>query len=214
MNSRSFLSPRTKGAGAHGDASPPDSDGTVRPTGASGRRGRSTGGGAARALWLVSTPLLALALALLFLLTSGALTGREATYPRVLAVVVAVLAVVSLWRDSVEARREKASTGPAAPATKGDESDELDDEDPEGRRGAGLAVGRIIVLVAVTAVAIYLMGLLGFFIPAALLVGGGLVVLGVRSPWRVAAYTAGLVIGAYLLFVEALRVPFPATPWS
>ena len=76
------------------------------------------------------------------------------------------------------------------------------------------AVTRVLALAGVTVLSVYLMSWLGFFIPAALLVAGGIVVLGIRSPWRVAAYTAGIVVAAHLLFVEALRVPFPPAPWS
>lgn len=170
------------------------------------------GGRAARSLWLVIAPLIALALALLFLLSSGDITGREAAYPRGLAVVVALLAIVSLWSDSVEARRDRARTDSVPPTRSVD--DEPEDVGLEGRRGAGLAVGRVVAFVAVTSVGVYLMGPLGFFVAGTLLVGGGLVVLGVRSPWRVIAYTAGLITVAYFLFVEALRVPFPPAPWS
>lgn len=164
---------------------------------------------------MAAAPLIMLLLALLFLLTSGELTGREAGYPRVLAVIVAVLSAVAVFRDIVGARDEGVDSEPAA-AHPGDDEMEHHDaaDDPEGRRGAGLAVPRVLGFLAVSVVAVVLMNYLGFFAPALLLLGGGLYVLGIRSPWKVAAYTALLVTASYLLFVEALQVPFPPAPWS
>lgn len=175
-----------------------------QPSGA-GRLGRS--------LWLVATPLFMLLLAVLFLLSSGDLTGREAAYPQVLALLVIVLAVVSLAGDHREGMRQVT----AAPPSRLDH-DAADDsagpDDVEGRRGIGLAVGRVLAFLVVAVVAVILMSYLGFFLPSALLVGGGLLVLGVRSPWKVVAYTAGVVLVAYGLFVQLLQVPFPSAPWS
>lgn len=175
--------------------------------------------GVGRSLWLVAVPLFALVLAGVILATSGEISGREGNYPRVLAVVIVIMAVVSIRSDYVQARRE--TSGETVPEVDPEDPDahaellhEEGGEDFESSRGAGVAGRRVAALAAVTGLSIYLMTWLGFFIPAALLVGGGLIVLGVRSWWKVAVYTAGIVVGAYLLFVEALGVPFPPAPWS
>jgi hypothetical protein len=176
--------------------------------------------GVGRSLWFVAMPLFALLVAVLILAMSGGITGREGTYPRALAVVVAVLALVSIRSDYLTARRETA--GQAAPAlSAGEALDEHADplheeggEDFENGRGAGVAGKRVVALGALTGLSIYLMTWLGFFIPSALLIGGALLILGVRTWWKVAAYTVGLVVTAHLLFVEALGVPFPPAPWS
>lgn len=157
---------------------------------------------AVRSIWLISAPLLALALAALFVAESRDITGLEGTYPRVLAAVVALLAAVSIGRDTVEARRERSATAARSA-----------DGPLEGRRGEGVAGGRLALFVAVLVVSIGLMGWIGFFPAATLLVLGGLLVLGVRSAVKVVAYTVGVVVVAHLLFVEALGVAFPA-PWN
>ena len=161
-------------------------------------------------LWTAAAPLIALALALLFLASSGDITGREAAYPRLLAVLVSVLAVFSIVNDLREARAERATAAESGLDLHAD----AEDDGFEGRRGAGVHVRRVLLFIALTVLSVYLMNVVGFFLPAFLLLGGGLVVLGVRSPWRVVAYTVGLVGVAYLLFVQALQVPFPPAPWS
>jgi hypothetical protein len=161
-----------------------------------------------RSLWLMATPLLMLLLALLFLATSGNVTGREAGYPRVLAGLVGALALVSLVRDHSDGHRA------ADPEPHGADDDLADPDELEGRRGAGVAVRRILAFLGVSGLAVVLMSYLGFFVPAFLLLAGGLVVLGVRTPWKVVVYSVGVVLTAYLLFVEALKVPFPPAPWS
>jgi putative tricarboxylic transport membrane protein len=167
-------------------------------------------GKAARSLWLVSTPLIALAVAALFLAASGELHGLEAAYPRLLAVLIALLAVVSVWRDAVDARRTPADPSGAEVGPVDPDAEEVA---PEGGRGVGMAAGRTVAFVAVLVLTSWLMGMIGFFPAATLLVLGGLVILGVRAPRTVLAYTVAVVGVAYLLFVEALGVPFPA-PWS
>jgi Flp pilus assembly protein TadB len=177
---------------------------------------RSSRSGPLLALWLVTAPLVMLLLAVAFLLSSGELTGREGTYPRVLAVVVIALAGVSVVKDLTSGRRtfaaartSSAAAGAGAPASDVDE-----EHDPEGQRGLGLAVRRVVGFFALALVCVWLMTWVGFFVAALLLVGAGVVVLGVRTPWKVAAYTAGVVGAAYVVFVEALQVPFPPAPWS
>jgi hypothetical protein len=164
-------------------------------------------------VWLVIAPVIALALAALFLATSGDLHGLEATYPRGLAVLVALLAIVSIRRDAAEARRDRLISATAVDSDVEPVDTDAGAVDLEGRRGVGMATGRTLAFVAVLVVTTWLMGTIGFFPAATLLILGGLVVLGVRSPLRVASYTVGVVAIAYLLFVEALGVRFPS-PWS
>jgi len=163
---------------------------------------------AALSIWLVITPVITLALAALFLATSGDLQGLEATYPRALAGLVALLAVISIWRDSIEARRDRVSH-PSAGSVEAD----ANAGGLEGRRGVGMAAGRALAFAAVLVVTTWLMGVIGFLPAATLLILGGLVVLGVRSPLKVIGYTVGVIAVAHLLFVEALGVPFPS-PWN
>jgi hypothetical protein len=165
----------------------------------------------ALSLWLVAAPLVMLLLAVAFLLSSGGLEGREAAYPRVLAVVVIALAAVSIVQDLTSGRQVFAAGPAQAPASALDDAAE---DDLEGRRGQGLAARRVVVFFVIAVVSVWLMSWVGFFLPAFLLVGAGVYVLGVRTPWKVAAYTGGLVAAAYAVFVEALQVPFPAAPWS
>lgn len=165
-------------------------------------------------MWLAAAPLFMLLLALVFLLSSGELTGLEANYPRLLAVIVAVMAVASIIGDYREGRQALAAETPP-PHGNASHDDDLEDPDGlEGRRGVGLAVPRLLGFLALALVSVFLMNYLGFFAPAFLLVGGGLLVLGVRTPWKVVLYTLGVIGVAYVLFVEALQVPFPPAPWS
>lgn len=173
---------------------------------------RSSRSGPVLALWLVTAPLVMLLLAVAFLLSSGELTGREGTYPRVLAVVVIALAGVSVVKDLTSGRRTFAAARTGTAGAAAGERDE--DHDPEGQRGLGLAVRRVVGFFGLALVCVWLMTWVGFFLSALLLVGAGVVVLGVRTPWKVAAYTAGVVGAAYVVFVEALQVPFPPAPWS
>lgn len=186
--------------------SPPGSS-TGSHDGRPGRRGdvRTSRGGVGLSLWLVAAPLAMLLLAAAFLLGSGELEGREAAYPRVLAVIVIALAAVSVVKD-LGSGRVLFTTAPRDVAE--------DETDLEGSRGRGLAGRRVLAFFVVAVVSVWLMSWVGFFLPALLLVGVGVVVLGVRTPWKVAAYTVGLVAVAYVVFVEALQVPFPPVPWS
>lgn len=161
-----------------------------------------------RSLWLVATPLLMLLLALVLLGSSGEITGREAAYPQALAGLVVVLALVSLVKDHQDGTRA------AEPEPQGATDDLQDPDDLEGRRGVGVAFQRVLAFLVVVSLAVTLMSYLGFFVPAFLLLAGGLVVLGIRTPWKVVVYSGVVVLIAYLLFVEALKVPFPPAPWS
>lgn len=143
--------------------------------------------------WTAVPSLIAFALAALFLVSARSITGPEAVYPEALAVLVLVLGLVNLVRDGAAWR---CGSGRA-----------------EGGEGGGEGVsgaGRRLVAFALTlAVAVSLLGPLGFFPAMIVVVVGSLLVFGVRRP-LVLAVTVVLVIGwSYVLFARLLAVPFP-----
>ena len=198
--------PGSGGSGARG--------GVGRPGDAGPRGHESVGRRIATSLWLVAAPLTVLLVAVLFLLVSGGITGREGAYPRVLAGIVVVMALAAVLGDLRDGRRALAPGSPLPSAETVPDDHVERDADLEGGRGRGLAVRRVLVFAAVAVLSVFLMSYLGFFLPGVLLLAGGLLALGVRTPWKVVAYTAGLLGAAYALFVEALKVPFPPAPWS
>ena len=163
--------------------------------------------------WLVSIPLLVFLAAGFFLVASTGISGRDALYPRALAVLVAVFALYAAVRDIKEILGEReALTGSSMTSDGGDASEPR--SDVEGHRGEGVAFGRVAAFFLVTAVSVWLMGWVGYYLASAVLLAGGIWVLGVRSPGKVVAYTVGLIAVAYLLFGYLLGVPLPRPIWS
>ena len=168
-------------------------------------------------VWRLSVPLLVLVIAVAMLIGSGSINGRDAFYPRVLAAVVTAFALYAVVRDVrgilVERHATTGSTtvSPTGPAP----ADGVDpDSGVEGRGGVGVAAVRVMAFCAVAAVSVWLLDWVGYYLASAVLLAGGVLVLGVRSPVKVVAYTAALIAVAYLLFGLVLGVPLPRPLWS
>jgi len=168
-------------------------------------------------VWRLSVPLLVLVIAVAMLIGSGSINGRDAFYPRVLAAAVTVFALYAVVRDvrGILAERH-ATTGPTTVSTSGQAptGDVVPDSGVEGRGGVGVAAVRVAAFCAVAAVSVWLLDWVGFYLASAVLLAGGVLVLGVRSPVKVVAYTGALIAVAYLLFGLVLGVPLPRPLWS
>jgi len=172
-------------------------------------------------VWRLSVPLLVLVIAVAMLIGSGSINGRDAFYPRVLAAVVTAFALYAVVRDvrGILAERH-ATTGPTTGPTTGSTTGQaptggvVPDSGVEGRGGVGVAAVRVAAFCAVAAVSVWLLDWVGYYLASAVLLAGGVLVLGVRSPVKVVAYTAALIAVAYLLFGLVLGVPLPRPLWS
>ena len=163
--------------------------------------------------WLISIPLLAFLAAGFFLIASSGIDGRDALYPRALAVLVAVFALYAAVRDIREILGERqAATDSSTTSDAGEPAEPS--PDVEGRRGEAVAFGRVAAFSAVTAVSVWLLGWVGYYLASAVLLAGGIWALGVRSPVKVVVYTVALIALAYLLFGYLLGVPLPRAIWS
>ena len=168
-------------------------------------------------VWRLSVPLLVLVIAVAMLIGSGSINGRDAFYPRVLAAVVTAFALYAVVRDvrGILAERH-ATTGPttASPTGQPPTGDVVPDSGVEGRGGVGVAAVRVAAFCAVAAVSVWLLDWVGYYLASGVLLAGGVLLLGVRSPVKVVAYTAALLAVAYLLFGLVLGVPLPRPLWS
>jgi hypothetical protein len=163
--------------------------------------------------WRLSVPLLVLVIAVAMLIGSGSINGRDAFYPRVLAAAVTAFALYAVVRDVRGILAERHAT--AGSATGPAPDDGVDpDSGVEGRGGVGVAAVRVVAFCAVAAVSVWLLDWVGYYLASAVLLAGGVLVLGVRSPVKVVAYTAALIAVAYLLFGLVLGVPLPRPLWS
>ena len=159
--------------------------------------------------WRLSVPLLVLVIAVAMLIGSGSIDGRDAFYPRLLAAVVTAFALYAVVRDVRGILAERHETTGTAPA-----DGVVPDSGVEGRGGVGVAAVRVVAFCAVAAVSVWLLDWVGYYLASAILLAGGVLVLGVRSPVKVVAYTAALIGVAYLLFGLLLGVPLPRPLWS
>ena len=148
----------------------------------------SPGGGAARGPLLVAAPgALAVVAALAAWAMSFDLHPDDTGYPRVLA---AVLLGLGVWNIVADLRERGGAN-------------EVDEE--YGK----LAAGRVISFAVLVAVAIWLVTPLGFYPAAAIVIVGGLVIMGVRKPLLLIGYPAVVVALGYVLFSVLLGVPLP-----
>jgi tripartite tricarboxylate transporter TctB family protein len=146
--------------------------------------------GAAGRTFSAVPAVLAFAIAAVFLLRANTITGPEATYPVVLAIVVLALGAVNLVRDLLTRARAA-------------------DEDAEDAPLTSAATLRVVAFVVVLVAALLLLEPAGFFPAMVVMTVGSLVCFGVRNPLVIAAATALIVGTAYLIFVRLLVVPFP-----
>jgi putative tricarboxylic transport membrane protein len=72
-----------------------------------------------------------------------------------------------------------------------------------------LSSGRVISFTLLVAVSIWLVTPLGFYPSAAIVVVGGMAIMGVRRPLLLIGYPVVLLALAYVLFSLLLRVPLP-----
>jgi hypothetical protein len=71
-----------------------------------------------------------------------------------------------------------------------------------------------LTVIAVTAIAIALYTKLGFLITMILMMASLLIVIERKNPLRVAAYSVGVVVLAYVCFAFLLKSPLPVSPFS
>lgn len=153
----------------------------------------------------VLVPALFVALALAVLSQAPGIEGRDGLYPAALAVILLAVAALSVVQDA-RGYQQRQRAVQAAAAAGAEESE----RGIEGEHGVGVywvRVGWMTVMLVGVAV---LMAPVGFMAVSALLCAATLVLLGIRSPVRVAVFTVLFIAGAYALFVVALKVPFPA----
>lgn len=163
--------------------------------------------------WLISMPLLAFLAAGFFLIASAGIEGRDALYPRALAVLVAVFALYAAVRDIKEILGERQAVTDSSTTSDGSDMGEPS-PGVEGHRGERVAFGRVAAFSAVAVVSVWLMGWVGYYLASAVLLAGGIRVLGVRSPVKVVVYAVALIALAYLLFGYLLGVPLPRAIWG
>jgi putative tricarboxylic transport membrane protein len=108
-------------------------------------------------------------------------------YPRVLATVLLVLGV---WNIAADLR---------ARAVEGAVDEEY----------GALATGRVISFAILVAVSIWLVTPIGFYPAAAIVIIGGLAIMGVRRPLVLIGYPVVLLALGYVLFSVLLKVPLP-----
>ena len=163
-------------------------------------------------VWRLSVALLILVVAVGMLVGSSGIEGRDAFYPRVLAAVVTAFALYAIVREAQEFLAERRGT--TGSDTEPESIDNVPDAGVEGRGGVGVAARRVVAFCAVAVVSVWLIDWVGYYIASAVLLAGGVLVLGVRSPLKVAIYTGALIGVAYLLFGLLLGVPLPRPLWS
>lgn len=141
----------------------------------------------------------------------GAYREDTTQYMMVLIVPVLVLAGVVILQSLFEALRAGGGGGGGAAAGDG----------PPGAGGAGAADtappskdgrGRYLRPALLTAGALALVlaiDRLGYLPAFALFAAGALLAMGVRSAWRIAAITAGVLVVVHVVFIEILDQPLP-----
>lgn len=154
---------------------------------------------ALRVIWYASVPIVALALATVFLIDATNIHGRDAIYPVAALIALAIIGLIGLFREI----RAGLAAAPMNP--------ELDeDEDPEGRRGDGVAWTRIAIAAAATVATYLVFLLLGYAVAVAVLSAIVAFVLGLRKPLWLAIFAISTAVACYLVFAVALESPLPA----
>lgn len=161
--------------------------------------GRHPGAARERALDL-AVPALGLAFAAVLLLSSGHLVGPAGWYARVLAAVLGVVALVGLVAEIIRFRRSL-----VAPST----TVAVEDAEPDSDAPARGGLLRVGILVASVIAMVLLANPLGFWLAMIIPVVTALVLLGVRSWWKVLIATVLTVAGGYVLFTLLLQVRVP-----
>ncbi len=140
------------------------------------------------AVGLAATPgLIAIVVGALTWMLSVDLNPADKGYPRVLA---ALLIGVGLWNVIADLRER---TG---------------DEEPDPEYGR-LVVWRVAGFAALIAVTVWLVNPIGFYPAAALMLIGGLWIMGVRKPLVLIGYPVVVIGLGYVLFTLVIGVPLP-----
>lgn len=171
-----------------------------------------------RALAL-AVPALGLVFAALLLASSTHLSGPSGWYARVLVIVLGVIALVGLI---VELARPGRPTTPRLPhagdhvavTDRPDLLDAVDDalaatDELEDEPSAPGGLVRVGILVASVIAMVLLANPLGFWLAMAIPVVTALLLLGVRTWWKVALATVLTVAGGYIVFTVLLQVRVP-----
>jgi putative tricarboxylic transport membrane protein len=141
-----------------------------------------------RGLLLVASPgLLGVVTAIAAWVMSFDLHPDDTGYPRVLAT---ILLGFGAWNIVADLR---------ARATEGGADEEY----------GQLAAARVISFALLVAVAIWLVTPLGFYPSAAIVILGGMLIMGVRKPLLLIGYPVVLLALGYVLFSVLLKVPLP-----
>ncbi|WP_395638694.1 tripartite tricarboxylate transporter TctB family protein [Pseudolysinimonas sp.] len=155
-----------------------------------------------RALRL-AVPALGLALAVVLLLTSTHLTGGSGWYARVLVVLFGVVALVGLIVEIVRFVRHAPAPVPIDPLIDVDGTPEPHETD------GNAALIRVGIVVASILAMVLLANILGLWLAMVIPVVATLLVLGVRTWWKVLLATALTVAGGYIVFTLLLQVRVP-----
>lgn len=156
----------------------------------------------------VAVPALGVVVAVVLLATSTHLTGPSGWYARVMVI---LLGVVSLVGTIAEVRRVVRERGDAVPATEDAGStasaEPADPDEPVvASRGA---LARVLIVVASIVAMVLLANVLGLWLAMLIPVVATLLVLGVRTWWKVALAAGLTVAGGYVVFTLLLQVRVP-----
>jgi|GEM_PF-5098034 len=176
--------------------------------------GRRPGVARTRALTL-GVPALGLSLAVVLLATSGHLVGPSGWYARILAAVFGTIALIGLIFELV-GQRTAAAAASAEPVDDVAVTGVPDEEAPlaiehDGPHPApsGRGLVRVGMLVVSVIAMIVVTDLLGFWLAMAVPVVATLLLLGVRTWWKVLLATVLTIAGGYVVFTLLLRVRVP-----
>lgn len=168
-----------------------------------------------RALGL-AVPALGLALSIVLLATSTHLTGASGWYARVLVTLLGVVALIGTIVEAIRLVRRTPEGVTPELEPGGDLLDDVetvlaaadDDDEPGESRGLG-GLARVGLVVASVAAMILLANVLGLWLAMIIPVLTTLLVLGVRSWWKVLLATTLTVAGGYVVFTLLLQVRVP-----
>lgn len=154
-----------------------------------------------RALRL-ALPAVGLAVAIVLLATSGDLNGGAGWYARVLVALFGVVALIGLIVEIAHYVRGE----PAAPAA--NDREPADPDAPDEVAGAGSLL-RVGIVVASVIAMLLLANVVGFWSAMAIPVIATLLILGVRTLWKVALAAVLTVAAGYVVFTILLQVRVP-----
>lgn len=157
-----------------------------------------------RALGL-AVPALGLVLAIVLLATSTHLTGASGWYARVLVTLFGVVTLVGTIVEAVRLRRGTPDPVVAAEQDVAPDPDAQQAVDSLGRP-ALLRVGAVIASIVAM---VLLANMLGLWLAMVIPVVTALVVLGVRTWWKLLLATVLTVAGGYVVFTLLLQVRVP-----